>query len=125
MKTNNRFSIPAFDAHLTQMFEEIREHSKINAQTFAQKNLPPLQANGLNAYFEENHLKYQALIDEVNKELQFKSACDGVVEHKAATEARLRNNNHKQVLEREKHVAHAATLKGRRPPYGKWRIALI
>jgi len=125
METNSRFRIPEFDVHLAQQFEEIREHIKINAQTFAQKNLPPLQSRKLNTYFEEDHLKYQALIDAVNKELQYKSACDTVVEHKAITEARLRNNNHKQVLVREKHIAYAAKLKGRRPPYGEWRVALV
>jgi len=125
MEANAKFHIPTFDKYLAHMFEEIKEHIKINAQTFGRGNLPPLQNKKLNAYFEEDHLKYQALIDEVNKELQFKSTCDTVVEHKVATETRLQENNVKRLQAEEKYVSHNAALKGRRPPYGKWRTTLV
>jgi len=104
MKNNIKFYLPEFESYLSQKFKEIKEHLKINAQTFAHNNFPLLQSTTLNASFEEDHFKYQALIDEVNKELQFKTVCHKVAEHKSATEKRLREINHKRVLAQERHI---------------------
>jgi hypothetical protein len=91
MKTEkNRYEKPELDAYLAQSFEEIKQQSIINAQAYAARNHPPLSNKKVHSYFEENHHKYQGLIDTINAELQFKSSCNEVVEHRKVTDHLVR-----------------------------------
>ncbi len=123
MKTNERMTSSALDALLQTSFEANREHIKINAQAFALKNMPRPQGNRVGAYFEEDHQRYQHLVDEVNKEVRIKATCQQVADHSRMTEAQQRDLNNKHSAAKEKQIATDAKFK--KTPHPKGRIRQI
>lgn len=124
MKTNERMSSHALATLLQAAFEINREHIKINAQSFAFKNMPRTYGDRVGAYFEEDHHRYQHLMDEVNKELQIKTTCQQVADHSRMTEARQRDLNNKHSAAKEKQIATDAKFKKTSHPKGRIRQML-
>jgi hypothetical protein len=125
MKTEkNRDNQPELDAYLAQSFEEIKQQSIINAQTYAARNHPPLSNKKVISYFEEDHHKYQGLIDTINAELQFKASCNEVVEHQKITDHLIRILHNKLSAAKSALVGIDAKLKNWQCPFGKAQLIL-
>jgi len=123
--TKTRFHNLELDARLAQAFEENRQRIIVNAENYAARNQPPSLNRNLKAYFEEDHLRYQSLVDKVNAELQFKTSCHEVVEHQKVTENRLRTVNNELTTEKEEQIAIDAKLKNQRSPFSMLRIFFV
>jgi hypothetical protein len=124
-ETKIRFHQPELDEHVAKQFEEIKKQIIINAENYAVRNQPPPDNEIIHAYFEEDHLKCQALIDEINRRLQFNTSCHHVTEHKQATENKLREVLNQQSIVKEKQNQNTAQLQGKKPPFGKRVIRFV
>src|ERR1700753_2622875 len=85
-----RYHRQELDDNLVQQFEDLKREIAGNAENYAVRNLPPPHNENVAAYFEEEHLKFQAEIDEVNRRLQVNTSIDQVVSHKQTTDGKLR-----------------------------------
>jgi hypothetical protein len=126
MKTTEKglYHKPALDAYVEEELKEIDQRLVINAQNYAARNKPPLLNKQINAYFHEDHMRYQSVIDAVGRELQFKAVCNEVVEHEKLTEGQLHTLHNKLATAREKQIGAGAKLESRKPPFNKSRQLL-
>ena len=120
-----RYDKPELDAYVQEELQKIGKHIIVNAENYAVKNQPSPQNRKLQSYFEEDHLRYQALINTVNMKLQFKSLCNEVVEHDRLTEKRLRTLHNNQTAAKEEQIAIDAKMRTAKPPYSELRVLLV
>jgi len=120
-----RYHMPDLEANVEQKLEENRKHDGNDGQNSGVNDQPPLINRKIQPFFEENHLRYQALIDKVNEELQFKATVHEVVEDKKATEKKLQVVHNQLSDAKEKHIALDVAFKCKTLPFSKFRILFI
>lgn len=127
MKTieKSQYHKPELDAWIQEYLKEVEQHIAINAQGYASRNLPPLAKKNMQAYFHEDHVKFQTAIDTVGSKLQFNALCNEVAEHNKLTEIQLQAAYNKLSLAKENQVKIDAELKGKKPLYDKSRLLLV
>jgi hypothetical protein len=126
MKTQKtRYHKPDFDGLVASKIEEIKSQIAVSAESYALRDQPPPQCRDVRPYFEEDHMKYQALLDEVNLQLQFQTICHHVKEHRQATDDKLREVYNKQTAAKEDQIRIDTQLKDKHRPFGVLRVPLI
>src|SRR5258707_15459710 len=100
--TKTRYHLPELDDHVAKEFEKIKQGIVISGVDYGIRNLPPPDSTNVKPYYEEHHLKFQGLIDEVNRYLQIKSSIHEVTGHEQATENQLREVYNQQSAAKEK-----------------------
>ncbi len=125
--TKVRYHQPELDAYVATQCKEIKSEIIQNAEDYAVRNQPLPDNETIESFFEEDHLKFQGVIDEVNTRLQVKTGIHHVIEHKQVTENKVREVLNKLSHAKDKQNRNAAQLQGRKPPFSKrlMRFVLI
>jgi len=122
--TKIRYHQPNLDTYVATQLAEIKIEIISNTENYAARNLPPPYNEIIDAYFEEDHLKFQGVID-VNRQLQKSTSIHHVVEHKQVTENKLREVLNKQSILREKQNKNTVQLQDKKPPFSKRIIRFV
>jgi len=106
MKTTaiERYSNPAWEAHLKTSFSKLEEQVKNHAENMGLKNLPRPSGDNLDSYIEEHYLSHQPLISELGSFLHPKTTAYEVTEHGKITEQRLREHRNKLAKAKERKI---------------------
>ncbi len=123
--TKVRYHQPELDAFVLKHCEEIKLAIIPNAENYAVRNQPPLDNDIIEAYFEEEHLKFQCIIDEVQRRLQMNTSIHHVAEHKGLTESKAREVFNKLSAVKEKQSKNTAQLQGKKPPFSRRTIRIV
>ena len=102
MKNRDRYQNKALENLINSKMTNVKEKVKISSSTsYATRNLPALIGDHMNMYFEETHQVAQALINEVNATLQFKTTVNETLQSN--------NQSLKKSLEQNNDLAAAQT----------------
>ncbi|HZY40338.1 MAG TPA: hypothetical protein VFE53_26990 [Mucilaginibacter sp.] len=123
--TKIRYHQPDLDARVASRPKEIELGIISNAENYGGRNQPAADNENVQSFFEEDHLKFQGLIDEVNQSLQVNTSIHHVVEHKQVTENKVREVLNKQSVVRQKQNQNTAQLHGKKPPFSKRILRFI
>jgi len=120
-----RYHLPELDNYVATHCDEIRLAIIPNAENYATRNQPPLDSDVIDTFFEEEHLKFQGVIDEVQRKLQMNTSIHHVAEHKGLTEGRTREVLNRLSAVKEKQGKNAAHLHGKKPPFSRRTIRIV
>jgi len=84
-----RFSDPEAEKKLMSAFSQERELVKQDSGKMAKRHLPTLSGDSMGSYYEDHHMHYQSLLDEVNKRFQMETTVNEGVQSKNATSKKV------------------------------------
>jgi len=120
---HTRYHNDAIETLRKSSFDEISGKAKIDAERLASNNLPRQSGDRMPSYVEEPHLGYQALMDKVNAEVQFKTTCGEVAEKQKFCDRRTHDLQNKLAEAKEKKVQ--MDTKRKKVSYPVYLIRLI
>lgn len=111
------FRSSELDGLLNQSFATIAKQAEINAETYANRNLPAPGSTDIGPFYNELHHKFQCLLDEIKRHLQGSAGIDEVVGHGKLADRRIQDAQNQRSLAREQAQLIATKMQGMEPPY--------